>query len=417
MKKKGFTLIELLAVIVILSVIALIATPLIMGTITKAKKNAFIDTAYGIIKAGENYQMNQNLDSPGYIPDLVISDLTTDTKLVYKGTKPKSGKLIINRDGQSAIAIWSGQFCARKGFTDKVAVVDDKIKTSDACISSAFQMSEFDSIKKMQKYTVPETGIYYIELWGAAGNSVWDGIPGNGAYTSGYIKFTKGETYYVYVGSYEQAEIEVGYNGSKNIQSGGGATDIRLTSGNWYDFNSLKTRIMVAAGGGGAERVKGGAGGGLTGYSGTGIYAPSLTNGTGGTQTSGGLPGTGSDELSNQGEKGYFGLGGSGCVSCRDRGPGGGGGYYGGGSISYAGGSGGGSSFISGYPGCDAILESSTESNIIHTGQPNHYSGKIFTNPVMIDGLHTMPNPRGVGNIKGNPENGYARITLVSVNS
>ena len=31
---KGFTLIELLAVIVILAVIALIATPLIMGTIT-----------------------------------------------------------------------------------------------------------------------------------------------------------------------------------------------------------------------------------------------------------------------------------------------------------------------------------------------------------------------------------------------
>ena len=52
MKSKGFTLIELLAVIVILAVIALIATPLIMGTITKVKKNAFIDTASGIIKAG-----------------------------------------------------------------------------------------------------------------------------------------------------------------------------------------------------------------------------------------------------------------------------------------------------------------------------------------------------------------------------
>ena len=38
MKSKGFTLIELLAVIVILAVIALIATPLIMGTITKPKE-------------------------------------------------------------------------------------------------------------------------------------------------------------------------------------------------------------------------------------------------------------------------------------------------------------------------------------------------------------------------------------------
>ena len=90
MKSKGFTLIELLAVIVILAVIALIATPLIMGTIIKAKKNAFIDTANGIIKAGENYQAKVLMTTAGEVEDLVISDLTTDTKLQYKGSKPKS---------------------------------------------------------------------------------------------------------------------------------------------------------------------------------------------------------------------------------------------------------------------------------------------------------------------------------------
>ncbi|MFR6022533.1 MAG: glycine rich domain-containing protein [Clostridia bacterium] len=30
---------------------------------------------------------------------------------------------------------------------------------------------------------------------------------------------------------------------------GGGATDIRLVSGEWNDFESLKSRIMVAGGG------------------------------------------------------------------------------------------------------------------------------------------------------------------------
>ena len=39
-KKSGFTLIELLAVIVILAVIALIATPLIMGVIDDARKGS-----------------------------------------------------------------------------------------------------------------------------------------------------------------------------------------------------------------------------------------------------------------------------------------------------------------------------------------------------------------------------------------
>ena len=38
--KIGFTLIELLAVIVILSIIALIATPMILGVIETAKKGA-----------------------------------------------------------------------------------------------------------------------------------------------------------------------------------------------------------------------------------------------------------------------------------------------------------------------------------------------------------------------------------------
>lgn len=40
MKNKGFTLIELLAVIVILAIIALIATPIVLGIIEDSKNNA-----------------------------------------------------------------------------------------------------------------------------------------------------------------------------------------------------------------------------------------------------------------------------------------------------------------------------------------------------------------------------------------
>ena len=56
------------------------------------------------------------------------------------------------------------------------------------------------------------------------------------------------------------------------------------------------------------------------------------------------------------------------------------GGYYGGYSStdSPAGGAGGGSGYISGYDGCNAISENSTENNIIHTNQSIHYSGKRF---------------------------------------
>ena len=134
MRRRGFTLIELLAVIVILAVIALIATPLIMGTITKAKKNAFIDTANGILKAGENYQAEQVMMTTGDVQDLTISDLANDTTLQYKGNKPKSGSMKITSDGKTAIAIWSGQFCAIKGLDDKKVIVDDSIQSQEDCV-------------------------------------------------------------------------------------------------------------------------------------------------------------------------------------------------------------------------------------------------------------------------------------------
>ena len=49
MKKKGFTLIELLAVI------AIIALPTINSLIKETRMKALSNSAYGIIKAGEQY--------------------------------------------------------------------------------------------------------------------------------------------------------------------------------------------------------------------------------------------------------------------------------------------------------------------------------------------------------------------------
>ena len=53
MKKKGFTLVELLAVIVILAIIALIATPIILGVIETSKKGASENSALGYLDAVE----------------------------------------------------------------------------------------------------------------------------------------------------------------------------------------------------------------------------------------------------------------------------------------------------------------------------------------------------------------------------
>ena len=154
---------------------------------------------------------------------------------------------------------------------------------------------------------------------------------------------------------------------------------------------------MVAAGGGGANfrnqgygEGNGGAGGSFYGVNGEEAltegsyfradYAPGYGIGTGGP---------------------------SGSQS------GGGSGYYGGGSVGH-GGAGGGSSFVSGFYGCDAILEKSTANAIVHTGQPNHYSGKVFYNGIMIAGNSDMPTHDGNDTMTGNTGNGYAKISLLS---
>ena len=53
--KKGFTLIELLAVIIILAIIALIATPIILNVINDARKSAGLSEASMILSGNNNY--------------------------------------------------------------------------------------------------------------------------------------------------------------------------------------------------------------------------------------------------------------------------------------------------------------------------------------------------------------------------
>ena len=60
--KKGFTLIELLAVIVVLAIIALIATPIVMNTIKNAKKGAAERSADNYIKQVETAVAESRID-------------------------------------------------------------------------------------------------------------------------------------------------------------------------------------------------------------------------------------------------------------------------------------------------------------------------------------------------------------------
>lgn len=96
MKEKGFTLIELLAVIVILSVIALITTPMIMGVIESSKKGAKESSASGYVGALEQYQVTAEILGKKVIPDTTLSiDDLKQYDIDVKGETPIDGYVTI----------------------------------------------------------------------------------------------------------------------------------------------------------------------------------------------------------------------------------------------------------------------------------------------------------------------------------
>ena len=293
---------------------------------------------------------------------------------------------------------------------------------------------EFDYTGSIQTFMVQESGIYKLEAWGASGGDIGNYTGGKGAYTSGNIYLDAGDTLYIVVGGSGSSSDLGGYNGGGALKpgesiygsSGGGATDIRTyisSDSAWDNFDSLKSRIMVAAGGGGANfrgqgygEGNGGSGGTLNGLNGISTnngnpYGYSI--GEGGTQTSGGRL-YWLDKGSGSYITGYYSSASFGKVLYLDTTPsqsGGGSGYYGGGSATH-GGAGGGSSFVSGCDGCNAISEDSTSTNIKHTNQAEHYSGYVFSNIVMLSGDDRMTLPDNtIAN--GNTGNGYVKITLL----
>ena len=310
----------------------------------------------------------------------------------------------------------------------------------------------YDYTGEYQTFTATFSGYYKIELWGAQGGTYNIASPGgNGAYTSGEIYLNAGDILYVYVGGQgsttnQGKKLDGGWNGgglafgqsslsSRYWGSGGGATDIRIEVGDnkkdWSNFESLKSRIMVAAGGNGALyttndaalRIPGAAGGGIYGYK-TNVYN-NLSYGIGyyGTQTRAGYTWYNYESTVGQGGFGYGGSGNEGTGI----GMGGGGGYYGGAGTHHHQDTASGSSYISGFDGCNSISEESTSTNIIHTGNSNHYSNYYFINAEMIDGngyswneaepdnLKNQPTHDGKSTQIGNSGNGYAKITLKKV--
>lgn len=380
---------------------------------------------------------------PGEFQSIFVSDsdfLSVDSTILSDGTEIKIYSLDI--------------YIEHIDFDDDFGI--HIVATNNDVLTTNSYTKDFAYTGNVQAYTIPVTGTYRIELWGASGGDVGPYKGGLGGYTSGYIHLQEGQVLYFYVGGEGSQSSIGGWNGGGDLTSGqeafgasgGGATDVRLVSGAWNNFDSLKSRIMVAGGGGGANYRNvtsatdlvlygsgdGGAGGCLNGddsncvgtseqYLASAGYSGGTEHyyGTGGTQTSGGIRKgfNSSNSLIEQKTTGSFGYVLENSQSSA------GGGWYAGGNGGH-GGAGGGSSYISGHNGCRAISQGSTSTAITHqTG--SEYVDFVFNNTLMIDGNGNkwttektdekviMPN-NGITNVEiGNDGNGYARVTYLGI--
>ena len=104
----GFTLIELLAVIVILAIIALIATPIVLSIIDDTKKSSMLRSAEMYLNGVENSVMKENMNEGGnYRPNdctitngLVKCDDYEGIAVEVDGEVPQDGSTIKFENGK-----------------------------------------------------------------------------------------------------------------------------------------------------------------------------------------------------------------------------------------------------------------------------------------------------------------------------
>jgi hypothetical protein len=126
---------------VILSIIALISTPIIIGLIDNVRKEAFKDSAYGIVNAGKfSYSLDllngTNVELSFTYTNGVETSSVEGKELSYSGTKPKNGEVRVNNLGLVAIAIHNGSYCARKGYYESEIILSEE--EVEECIISLY---------------------------------------------------------------------------------------------------------------------------------------------------------------------------------------------------------------------------------------------------------------------------------------
>ena len=130
--QKGVTLVEVLAVIALIAIVGTITVPFINNIIVNARKDALVDSAYGLVDAAKQYRVNAIANrttrslSVDYTNKVNVNALKTNGKL------PDAGSLQMDKDGNITLALWSdkAKTCVTKASNSSKVIKSDKSKAN-----------------------------------------------------------------------------------------------------------------------------------------------------------------------------------------------------------------------------------------------------------------------------------------------
>ena len=127
---RGITLLEVLIAITIIALISTISMPIINNVIVDARKNTFVDTAYGLIDAARQYHTNAVLNKTGRTLSVNYTTSSNTKKLKVSGKLPDAGNLTMDKEGNVALALWSNSAntCVTKTASESKVVISAKTK-------------------------------------------------------------------------------------------------------------------------------------------------------------------------------------------------------------------------------------------------------------------------------------------------
>ena len=104
--KRGFTLLEVLAVIIVLAIASIVATPMINRAIVNARMELYINGTYGVARTAEHYIARKILDeeeferNENFIDELNLSD-----------DQFTDGEVIVTDENRVLVALQYGPNC------------------------------------------------------------------------------------------------------------------------------------------------------------------------------------------------------------------------------------------------------------------------------------------------------------------